>query len=168
MTFTADELRQNLALRGIPAHGWQLADARYETVADDHLEEVWQAWIDSLRANASELLTTYDLGGGKTRTVPRWKEEAGDCDDHALICFAHALVGNWLGAVRGGAAVGRTFGVAFYHAVARAENRNRAGGHAVLWFINHQGVFRVFEPADGNTQEWLPAEYMSATFGICA
>ena len=168
MTFTADELRQNLARRGIPVLGWQFADAQYESVADDYPQEVWEAWIESLRANAPELLTTLDIGGGKRRTVPVWKLEAGDCDDHALICFAHALVGNWIGAVRGGAAVGRTFGVAFYEAVARPENRNRAGGHAVLWFINHQGVFRVFEPADGDTQEWLPSEYMSAHFGICA
>lgn len=168
MTFSAEELRQNLARRGIPAYSWQLADARYETVADDYPAEVWQAWIDSLRANAPELLTTLDLGGGKTRTVPKWVAEAGDCDDHAILCFAHAITGNWIGAARGGAKVGRTFGVAFYEAVPRPENRNRSGRHAVNWFINDQGVFRIFEPADGNYQEWLTAEYMSATFGICA
>lgn len=168
MTFTRAELVLRLAGLGIPAYGWQLPDGIYETVNDDYVPEVWQAWIDSLRANAPECLTQLQMGGGKTRTVPRWVAEGGDCDDHGYLCFAHALMGNWRNACRGGAKVARTVGIAFYTAMPRAENRNRAGGHCQVWAINHANEFKVWEPGDGDWIPWISLEYQTARFGLAA
>lgn len=167
MTYTDAQLRVHLSSFGIPSFLWQIADVKIATVSDDYIPEVWAAWVDSLRKNAPSLLTTLDIGGGKSRTVPRWIEEAGDCDNAACLCFAHAQMGNWLLSARGGPKVSRAYGFAFYTAEPRAANRNRAGGHAVMWWVNHEGLFRTFEPGDGEVQPWLPSEYMSARFGLC-
>lgn len=168
MLFSNTELTQKLATYGIPSYLWQFPDAEFSTAHDDYVPEVWQAWIDSLRQNAPECLTTLDIGGGKTRRVPRWRKDAGDCENHGILCFAHALMGNWISVCRGGPEVGRTVGIAFYNAIPRAENRNRAGGHCVVWAINHAGEFKIFEPGDGEWQQWTPDEYQSAIFGLCA
>lgn len=166
MTFTVQELRAKLTSFGIPAWQWQLADEVYETVSNSYIPEVWEAWIDSLKRNAPKLLAPLNLGGGKTRMVPKWIKEAGDCENAAIICFAHAMTGNWLGAAQGGLKAGRTHGVTFFTAVPSAVNRNRAGGHAVQWWIDHAGEFHAWETGDGEEQPWVPAEYLSATFGI--
>ncbi len=166
MKFTQQELVAFLAALGIPTHGWELPDALYETVQDDYLPSVWGAWIDSLRANAPDCLMTLDLGGGKTRVVPRWVEEGGDCDDAGVLCTGHAIMGNWINVCRGGAKVARTVGFAFYSATARAENRRREGGHCQMWQINHAGEFKVWEPGDGEWVPWLPGEFRTARFGM--
>lgn len=166
MRFSTQELREFLARQNIPAHLWQLPDLTFETVHGDYMPEVWQAWIDSLRKNAPECLTQMELGGGKTRTVPKWVAEGGDCDNHGLLCLAHAMMGNWINACRGGALVARTVGIAFYVATPRPENRHRAGGHCQCWQIDHDGKFQVWEPADGEWIPWTQEEAFSARFGL--
>lgn len=168
MTFTQSDLRSFLGRLGIPSYAWQLPDATYETVHDDYVPEVWEAWIESLRRNAPECLMQLAVGGGKTRTVPRWVEEGGDCDDHGVLCTAHAIMGSWISVCRGGPKVARTVGFAFYTAMPRAENRNRAGGHCQMWQINHAGEFKVWEPGDGQWVPWTALEYQTARFGFAA
>jgi hypothetical protein len=165
--FTQAELRLKLASLGINAWGWQLPDVSYETVPVGYGQKVWDAIIDEFRANAPELLTTLQLGGGKTRVVPKWIEEAGDCDDGAFVMVAKAIIGNWINAARGGAKAGRTFGLMFFTAEPRAENRNRAGGHALVWEIDDSGTFRVYENGDGEYIVLTPTELASSFFGIC-
>lgn len=166
MRFKQAELRARLLALGIPAWGWQLADTVYETVPDDYPQKVWEAQVDEFRANAPELLTALPLGGGKSRLVPKWIEEAGDCDDGAFVIVAKAIVGNWLNAARGGPKVARCFGLLFFTATPTAENRNRSGGHAVVWIINHAGEFKVFEDFDGEYEQPSPADLTTASFGI--
>lgn len=147
---------------------WQLADEVYETVSDHYVPEVWQAWIDSLKRNAPQTLMQLDIGGGKTRTVPRWKKEAGDCENASLMCFAHAMTGNWIGALAGGPEAGRAYGIVFFVAAPRAGNRHRAGGHCVMWWVNHNKELKFFEPGDGEEQPWVPEEFPTAYFGLAA
>lgn len=168
MDLTRQEVIALAARPGISGGVWQLADLQFATVSDDYAGAVWAAWVDSLRLNAPELLTTLDLGGGRSRLVPRWVAEAGDCDDHSLLCVAHAITGNWISAVRGGPKVARTYGLLFFTAQSRAENRFRAGAHSIVWYINHEGLFRTFEPGDGERIDLLPAEYASVSFGFAA
>jgi len=168
VTFTQIQLRERLLALSIPAWTWQLADAGFETVDRSLPLEVWHAWIQSLRDNAPECLATIEIGGGKSRTVPRWIEEAADCENHSLMCFAHFLTGSWIFAARGGPRRGRCFGLVFYTAQPRAENRHRAGGHAALWCIDHAGEFRFFEPGDGEETALLEVERSSAFFGLAA
>ena len=168
MRFTADQLRTHLLGLNLPAWQWQLPDVVFATVANDYAPAVWSAWLDSLRANAPECLEQRPVGGGKTRPVPRYIAEAGDCENHALLMMAHALMGQWISAAQGGARVGRAFGVLFYVAQPRAENGWRAGGHAKVWWINHAGEFRTFEPGDGEEQALNPVEINTAAFGLAA
>lgn len=168
MTFTQAQLRDALTAHGLNGWAFQLADTDYQTVPADYLADVWSAWIDSLQLNAPQLLTKRDIGGGKTRTVPRWIEQAGDCDDHALLCYAHALTGNWIGAIATGNRIARTCGVIFIYSEPRAENRNREGAHALLWFIDDAGKFGTFEPGDGDFGTLTPTEAASVQFGLCA
>lgn len=168
MIFTQQSLREFLLALGIPAWGWQLADDEFETVSDEFVAEVWAAWIASLKANAPELLEVREIGGGKTRLLPKWRKNGGDCENISLICFGHEQTGNWIDAVRTGATKGRTYGITFFESQPRAENGHVAGGHCVIWYINHAGQFRVFEPQLGSAFAWLPAEFASAGFGLAA
>ncbi len=168
LTLTTAALRQRLLERGVPAWNWACSDDTYRTVAPDYVAEVWGAWIEALRANAPQLLTSRDVGGGLRRTVPLWVEEAGDCDNHALLCLAHALTGNWIAAAQGGPRTGLAFGLLHYTATARANNRHRAGGHAQLWFCDHAGELRTYECGDGEESKLTPDEWQSAIFGYAA
>ncbi len=168
MKFTQPQLRELLAAQAVPVWQWQLPDALYETVSADYMLANWSAWIDALRLNGPALLTQIDLGGGKTRTVPRWLEEAGDCDDAAMCCLAHGITGNWLHALRGGSRVGRCRGLVYLNAEPRAENRGRSGQHAMIWFVDHEGQYRAFEPGDGTLGTFTLNERMTSRFGLAA
>lgn len=169
MTFNRFELFGRLDAMAIPAStGWQLPDDTFETVESDYLPRVWSAWVESLRLNAPECLHTIEIGGGKTRLVPKYQVQAGDCENLSLLCLAHAMTGNWIGACRGGPRVGRTLGIAFYTATPRPENRNVSGPHCQLWQIDHGGNFQTFEPQLGEFVPWLKEEYPTAIFGIAA
>lgn len=167
--FTSTELRAKLVEVGIQfAYNWQLPDTTYETVDDRYPQDVFDAIVEEFRLNAPELLTVLQLGGGKTRLVPKWIEEAGDCDDGAFVMMSKALIGNWRNAIAGGPRVARCMGVFFYTATPRAENRFRAGGHAKIWYINHNQQFRVYEDFDGEAGLLTGPELMSAGWGIAA
>lgn len=168
LTLTTAALRQRLLERGVPAWNWAFADDTYRTVAADYPAAVWAAWIESLRANAPQLLESRHLGGGLTRTVPRHIPEAGDCENHSLLCMGHALMGNWIAAAQGGPRTGLAFGLLHYTATPRPENRHREGGHAQLWFCDHAGELRTYECGDGELSQLTPAEWQSAIFGYAA
>lgn len=168
LTLTYSALVARLQAAGVPIWSWQFADDTYRTVSAEWVREAWAAWVDSLRTNAPEAVESRQIGGGLTRAVPRWVPEAGDCDNHALLCYAHGAMGNWLAALRGAPRTGLAYGLLFYTAAPRAENRHREGRHALLWFIDHAGDFRAFEPGDGDVCALTPAECASVSFGLAA
>lgn len=164
---TQQELRTILTSAGLPATLWQLPDTSYETVSETFVRDNWGAWLD---ARPPELITTYNVGGGLLRPVPRWIEGAGDCDNLALGTMAWANVGNALASVkrkqtRGGLA----YGVLFYVAgPARLENFNVAGGHAINWLVQPTREVRFFEPGRGEFVDLNTTERSTSWFGLAA
>jgi hypothetical protein len=154
-------LRSTLIRAGIAATLWQLPDGTYEPVSAEWVRENWQAWLD---ARPAELVVWRDAGGKRVRDRPVWLADSCDCDNLALGVMAHADVGNALFAQRtrrprGGLA----FGVLFYTAELRI-----AGGHAINWFVDHEGNVRFFEPGFGSQVNLTPQERSSTWFGLAA
>lgn len=164
---TQQFLRSLLIQAGLPASLWQLPDEHYETVSEEFVLENWRAWLD---ARPSELITRIDVGGGKTRPVPRWIESAGDCDNLALGTMAHANTGNALASVkRKQTRGGLSYGVQFYMAgPARLDNFGVAGGHAINWFVNPMHLVRHFEPGRGEFVTLNTTERSTSWFGLAA
>jgi hypothetical protein len=162
---TQQELRSLLISEGLPAMLWQLPDSHYETVTSAFVVDNWTAWLD---ARPAELVTSYDVGGGMMRRVPRWIESAGDCDNLAIGTMAWANVGNALASVRrnqtrGGLAYGALFYIA---SPARPQNFNVSGGHAINWFVAPGPQVLFFEPGRGLQVELNSSERSSAWFGL--
>jgi hypothetical protein len=128
---------------------------------------VFQAWLESLRANAPALVDVRQLGGGKTRLVPRYVVNGFNCRGQGLLCYAHGMAGF---AIKGATANppldhdSLAFGFCHYTATPRADNLGRNGRHENLCFIDHEGVFQSFEQGDGEENEFEPLETGSITF----
>lgn len=145
--------------------GFLLLDNDYEPVSLDAVREIASALLDAL---PPELVAVQDRGGIRHR-VPRWTPEAGDCETHSIALWVWAMIGNWLRAVRskekrGGLA----FGFVAYVAEPRAENRYRAGGHAICWFIDHARQLRFYEFGDNSETDLTPTERASVFGGGAA
>ena len=165
---TQQELRSLLNSAGLPAFMWQLPDLSYETCSEQFVRENWSAWLASRPA---ELVTSYDCGGGMMRQIPRWIENAGDCDNLALGTMAWADCGNALAARRRGVTRGGLgYGVLFYQAgPARSDNYQVSGGHSINWFVElGTNAVRFFESGMGEIVNPSPIERMSASFGLAA
>lgn len=167
MNLTQAALRTALATAGLPASLWQLPDVSYETVSEAWVRDNWNAWLE---ARPADLVVFRDAGGKRIRSRPLWIAEASDCDNLALGVVAHGDVGNALAslhvpAVRGGLA----FGVLFYVAeTARPGNFGVAGGHAINWFVTHDGAVGFFEPGVGEVTDLNTTERSTAWFGLAA
>lgn len=138
-----------------------LADEFYAPVSPGWVLRNYEAW---LAARPLPLTRTVQLGGGVTRRMPLWSAEASDCDNLALGLMVHGQVGNALAAVkqttpRGGLA----FGVVFYTATQRVR-----GGHAINWFVDHDGQLMFFEPGTGDFVTLTTGERASAVFALAA
>lgn len=163
---TQAELRSLLIAAGLPASLWQLPDSFYEAFYPESLVQIYEAWV---AARPDSLCTMRAVGGGKTRRVPLWIADAGDCDNLALGLMAWADVGNALAAAKGPARGGLACGVLFFTAgPARAENYNVAGPHAINWMVLHDRTVAFFEPGVGSFIDLNPAERSSAWFGLAA
>lgn len=167
MNLTNIELRNLLVAAGLAALNWQLPDDSYETVSEQWVLDNWAAWLD---ARPIELCFTKEVGGKTLRSFPRWINNASDCDNLALGLMVHGDVGNGLAAFdRQEARGGLAFGTVFYTAeTARPANYNAKGGHAVNWFVNHEGRVFFFEPGVGLLTELNPTERLGAWFGLAA
>lgn len=164
---TQAELRGILSAAGLPAALWQLADSSHETVSTDFVMANWQAWLD---ARPAELVMRYDIGGGRMRRIPRWIENAGDCDNLSLGTVAWANTGNALAAVkRNQRRGGLCYGLLFYTAgPARRENFKVAGNHSINWYIDPSYTVGFFEPGMGEFVNLNSTERGSAWFGFAA
>ncbi len=163
---TQSDLRSLLIAAGLPASLWQLPDSTYATMTPSRLIQIWSAWVE---ARPIELTSARELGGGKTRRVPRWIAEAGDCDNLALGLMSWADVGNAMAVAGGASRDGLACGVLFYNAgPARAENFHVAGGHAINWLVGHDLTVQFFEPGVGEFTDLNTAERSSAWFGLAA
>jgi hypothetical protein len=161
---TRAELILTLNRNGINVgSGWLLLDNNYEPITKQKIEAIANACLDSL---PPELVTYYDVGGGKTVRIPKWVPEAGDCDNASLILWVWAMVGNWLKAVQGGLnRGGLAAGILLYSAQGRPENRGRTGPHCICWFIDPENTLRFYEFGDASETSLLPIEKASVFGG---
>lgn len=165
---TRGQLYNILVAGGLQVTLTGLADDYYGTVSPAWVLKNYEAW---LAARPLELTKTVKLGGGVTRRVALWTAEASDCDNLALGLMVHGQVGNALAAVRAGGqtgaqerhAGGLAFGVVFYTATQRVR-----GGHAINWFVDHDGALMFFEPGTGDFVTLTAGERASATFALAA
>lgn len=161
------KLAEILSRANLPGYLWQLPDASYETVSADWVIENWRAWLD---ARPIELCVCRDVGGKSVRERPLWIADVSDCDNLALGLTTHGHVGNAtfarrIGQPRGGLA----FGCLHYTASpARPANFNIEGGHAINWFVDHEGNVRFFEPGVGQLVDLNAKERGDAWFGYAA
>ena len=139
-----------------------LADDFYEPVSPGWVLRNYEAW---LAARPSQLKGSVQTGSGPWRPVPIWSAEASDCDNLALGLMTHGHVGNALAAATGAKKRGGlAFGVVFYTSL---TGRVR-GGHAINWFIDHDGQLMFFEPGSGDFVTLTAGERATATFALAA
>ena len=142
----------------------------FATVSRPWVIDVWRAWIESLRANAPQLVEIRQLGGGRSHLVPRYILNGFCCRGHGLAAYSHGMTGYALQAAQSPTPLDHdalAFGFLHYTATPRADNLQRNGRHENLWFIDHEGLFQTFEPGDGEENEMEPAELASVTFLYC-
>lgn len=156
---TRAELITSLADAGYLAGTWGLPkDDRFQPISCDFVREALPLWVESLPV---ELVTTLDIGGGKTARVPRWEPESGDCDNIAADFCAYLARCVWrdaikYGRVRGNVAAGQLF--------FQVDPGAPSSGHAVVWFIDHAGLAHHVDPAQLRLDH-LTAEQLGTIFG---
>lgn len=157
---TRGTLYSILLREGLPIQLVGLADDDYAPISSGWVLRNYEAW---LAARPLALTRRVEIGG-VPRIVPLWHANASDCDNLALGLMVHGQVGNALAALkqttpRGGLA----FGVVFYTATQRVR-----GGHAINWFVDHDGRLMFFEPGDGSFVTLTAGERASANFVLAA
>jgi len=172
MILTRQELLDTFIRGGVPS--WVVASlahsiqgVRFGTVSREWVSASWNAWLDSLRLNAPELVTLRDLGGGRSRLVPNYVLNGFNCRGQGLLAYAHGMTGYALQAARSRIALEHdalAWGFLHYTARPRSDNLNRDGRHENLWFVDHAGTFQSFEQGDGEENEMTPEEVASITF----
>lgn len=172
MLLTRQQLIERLITGGVPTDAWagafnSIQGITFSTVSRAWVESVFSAGVDALRLNAPSLVTMRDIGGGKSRAVPRYFLNGFCCRGHSLFLYAHGMTGFALqaSATPGGLDHDAlAFGFLHYTAQPNAENLGRNGRHEILWFVDNEGVFQTFEGGDGEENELTPAELASITF----
>ncbi len=119
---------------------WTLDDETHDALSVTFVEEAFEDWVHSL---PNILRTVRDIGGGKTRLVPRWIAEVYDCDNLArsfanFLDEALAVDAASGGRTRGNPAAGK-----FNFTL------DSGGGHARVWFVDMFGNVRSFDPGIG-------------------
>jgi hypothetical protein len=119
---------------------WTLDDNAYDPLPVAFVEQAFEDWVHSLPAI---LCTVRDLGGGKTRIVPKWIPEVYDCDNHArsfanFLDEALAVDAAVKGITRGNPSAGK-------FNFTRDDKEN----HARTWFIDTNRRARSFDPGMG-------------------
>lgn len=169
MILTREQLNNTLSAAGIPLSAWFLAQGlqgdKFSTVSREWVARVWSYGVEALALNAPELVETLHIGGGKTRRVPRYVLNGFNCRGHSLFLYAHGMTGF----AKSAAAApldhdALAFGFMHFTSEPRADNRDRAGRHGQLWFIDNEGTFQSFEGGDGEENEMTPTELASVTF----
>lgn len=134
---TRDELNRALLLQGYGMQ-FQLDDQTYDPISVEFVRRAHQVWLDNLPA---ALLTTREVGGGKSVRAVRWEPESGDCDNIARDFAGFLSRCMWVDAV-----------------VAKRQRGNVAAGkfnfqpepnvgHAINWFLDHDGRVHHFDAA---------------------
>lgn len=163
------DLGQIILTAGVPAWVWgnclqSVQGVKFGTVARPWVERGWTEAVENLPA---ELVEVRQLGGGRSRRVPRYFLNGFNCRGHGLYVYSQLLMGFALQAARSPTALDHdalALGVLHYTAEPRADNLLRAGRHLQLWFIDHAGQFQTFEPGDGEENEATLPELQSITF----
>lgn len=158
------EVQNLLQEQGVPAElfgglypSFALSDRKWHTCSKSFALRNWTAWRNSL----PDVLRHRNETGG---TVPVWRPEFFDCDNHAQGCATHAFMGNALRAMRDEKwlAAGLLFGLMYYVAEYKPENK-REGAHAINWHVDHNKRLRFFEPAEGR-HVWLTEKELASIF----
>jgi hypothetical protein len=144
----------------------ELSGNIFSTVSREWVADVWEATIAELRLDAPSLLAPRQIGGGKTITVPRYLLNGFCCRGHALKVYSNGMIGFALKAAASPTPLDHdalAFGFIHYTAEPRAENLGRDGRHEILWGVDHDGKFFVYEPGDGDDETLTPTELASIT-----
>jgi hypothetical protein len=129
-------------LRALLLHGYglqfQLDDETYSPISVEFVREAHAAWLESL---PPALRTVREIGGGKSVPAVRWEAESGDCDNIARDFAAFLSRCMWAAAVaqrrpRGNIAAGK------FNFQPTPDT-----GHAVNWFVDHEGRPHHFDAA---------------------
>lgn len=136
---TRNDITLSLMRAGLYSGQWTLDDVAYDTVSADFVAEAAAEFPSFL---PPELRTMRDIGGGKMVVAPRWLEESFDCDNIARafgvyldICMARDAV--LTKRTRGNIAAGKL-----------NFAPTPTTGHAVNWFIDHEGNAQLIDAAN--------------------
>ena len=105
-----------------------------------------------------------ELPSGVTRDVPRWIK-GFVCRHAAFAFYGYALdcFGKVAAAAKGNLDHDAyAFGVMYYTARPRADDRYRDGPHARMIYVNHAGEVCGYEEGDGDPEPLTPDELASA------
>jgi hypothetical protein len=144
----------------------EISGDRFSTVSREWVADVWRETIAELRLDAPSLISSREIGGGKSVTVPRYFLNGFCCRGHALKVYSNGMMGFALKAAASPTPLDHdalAFGFIHYTAEPRAENLGRDGRHEILWGLDHDGKFFVYEPGDGDGETLTSTELASIT-----
>lgn len=148
---TRVEIIQALATGAYFRGAWDLDDVAFDAFSDRFIEQAFEDWVHSL---PECLRTTRDIGGGKTRLVPKWIPEVFDCDNHVRSFATYLDEAMAADAVTRGITRGNAASGIFKFWVECDPNK----AHARLWYVNHEGVARSFDVGMGERVAETTAE----------
>lgn len=164
MLLTRDQVIQTLRAAGVYRPSWTITDTSYTTLDRHQVVNVyWPAWVQTL---PPDLIERVSVGvSGKSIDRPLWLADVFDCDNHTADFKSYVIRCCAAYAAKNGIHRGGTSLASFsYMAVEKPGNR-RVGGHDTIGFIDHDGRFNWFEPADGSYIDPLPIEIASVWDG---
>lgn len=153
---TRNDLTLSLIRAGLYSGAWALDDDSYEPVSREFVTAAMGEFPSFL---PPELRTVREVGGGQRLVLPRWIPEVWDCDNLARafgvylgICLARDAV--LTKRTRGNVAAGL---LKFFP--------TPGTGHAVNWFVDHDGSAHVVDCATLDHLTLTPAQHASIFAG---
>ena len=171
MTLSREGLLALLEANGIPTSRArfmaqdEVSGLAFGTINSAWVQACWDAWIQT--DQDTHLVTSRDLGYGKSRLVPSYINPGYVCRHAALRFYAHLLAGLALRAHdKPQDFDGYALGVVYYTATPRPQDLGRNGRHARILFVDDDGVLQQFEEGDGDAEPMTKEELASITLWL--
>lgn len=147
----------SLVSRGLFNGIWDLDDMAYEPISSPFVEEARAAWLETLPDELTQM-TPVGNSGKSVKTV-RWVSEVFDCDNIARdfgVYLSRCMAAK---AVREGSKLGNV-------AAGKINFQPSAvTGHAVNWFVDHDGYTNVYDAGSGTLNGIPPAQLATVSSG---
>lgn len=168
MLLTRNQYLGKLVLAGVPLGcDDEINGNLFRTIPDVYVADSWRAFVEMLDGCEPKLTELLEVGGGKTRLVPKYLAPGIVCRHWAFSFYGFLLLGLAERAARTlQPCDGYAIGPVYYFAKPRAEDRYRDGKHARILYVNDDGVVKQFEEGDGLPEPMIPEELASITLRI--